>query len=145
MVRDFWSDKKILVGGGCGFLGSYVTPLLVELGARVTVIDNLQNGYLDNLESVKGSLEFIEADLRDPSVCRKATKNKDMVLNMAANAQGMEYSRSHHGNMLLTNLLSTMTPLDAAQKNGVENLVELEQKRSPKPSPEPLISWTPKF
>jgi nucleoside-diphosphate-sugar epimerase len=117
---SFWQGKRVLVGGGCGFLGSYMVPQLVEAGAVVTVVDNLDNGYLDNLASVRGAVEFVEADLRVPQVSDQVTRNKAIVLNLAAKAYGMEYSRAHNGEMLVYNLLCTLTPLEAARKNGVD-------------------------
>jgi GDP-L-fucose synthase len=123
MVDLFWKSKRVLVGGGCGFLGSYLVPHLVEAGARVTVVDNLANGYVENLEPVAGQIEFIEADLRDPEVSDRVTRDQDMVLNLAAKAFGMEYSRTHNGEMLVYNLLCTLTTLEAARKNGVERFL----------------------
>jgi nucleoside-diphosphate-sugar epimerase len=116
---DFWQDKRVLVGGGCGFLGSYMVPLLVEFGARVTVVDNLDNGYRDNLNPVMGQVEFIEADLRELATSKQVTRGQDVVLNLAAKAFGMEYSRAHDGEMLVYNLMSTLAPLEAAKQNGV--------------------------
>lgn len=117
---NFWLMKKVLVGGGCGFLGSYLVPQLVEAGAHVTVIDNLENGTLVNIQPVKDQIDFIMADLRDRSVCHEVTNGQDAVLNLAGKAFGVDYGRSHNGEMLVHNLLSTLTPLEAARQNGVE-------------------------
>ena len=139
--NNFWQDKKVLVGGGCGFLGSYLTPELVNAGARVTVIDNLTNGTIEHLEPVEGRVEFIEADLRDPGVCDRVTLDQDVVLNLAAKAFGMEYSRAHNGEMLVYNLLSTLTALEAARQNGVERFLIVSSScvypdEAPIPTPE---------
>src|SRR6266487_2502502 len=115
---NFWQGRKVLVGGGCGFLGSYLTPQLVNAGARVTVVDNLVNGSTEHLKAVKDQIEFVEADLREPAVCDRLTRNQDVVMNLAAKAFGMEYSRAHNGEMLVYNLLCTLTALEAARKNG---------------------------
>ena len=45
--------KKCLVTGGCGFIGSNLTRRLVSEGWSVDVVDNLSNGYLENLEGLK--------------------------------------------------------------------------------------------
>ena len=116
----FWQDKRVLVGGGCGFLGSYLVPQLAGARARVTVVDDLSNGYVDNLDPVASQVEFIEADLRDPAVCDHVTRNQNVVINLAAKAFGMEYSRSHNGEMLVHNLLCTLALLEAARQNGVK-------------------------
>ena len=138
---SFWLGKRVLVGGGCGFLGSYLVPQLVEAGATVTVVDNLENGYIDNLDPVADQVEFIEADLRDAAVCNRVTAGKDVVINLAAKAFGMDYSRSHNGEMLVYNLLCTLTPLEAARQNGVERYVIVSSScvypdDAPVPTPE---------
>ena len=50
----FWSQQKVMVPGGAGFIGSYLVEQLVALGARVTVLDNLESGRLSNLEITGG-------------------------------------------------------------------------------------------
>lgn len=119
MRSDFWQGKKVLVGGGCGFLGSYLVPQLVEEGACVSVVDTLENGSVDALEPVRGRVKFAQADLRDYAVCARATRGQDVVLNLAARAYGMDYSRAHHGEMLVYNLMCTLNVLEAARANGV--------------------------
>jgi nucleoside-diphosphate-sugar epimerase len=137
----FWSGKRVLVGGGCGFLGSYMVPQLVEAGALVTVVDNLDNGYVDNLQAVAGQVEFMEADLRDRSVCDRVSYGQDVIINLSAKAFGVEYSRRHNGEMLVYNLLSTLTLLESARKNGVERLMIVSSScvypdDAPVPTPE---------
>lgn len=143
MVSDatFWRGKWVLVGGGCGFLGSYLVPQLVEAGASVTVVDNLSNGHLDRLDSVADQVEFIEADLCDPTICDRVTRRQDMVMNLAARAFGMEYSRSHNGEMLVHNLLCTLALLEAARRNRVERYLIVSSScvypdGAPVPTPE---------
>lgn len=141
MQNEFWVNKRILVGGGAGFLGSYLTPQLVEAGARVTVVDNFDNSSVDSLSSIKNQIEFVEGDLRDASTCDRLTRSKDIVLNLAAKAFGMEYSRAHNGEMLVYNLLSTLTPLEAARRNGVERYLIVSSScvypdDAPVPTPE---------
>src|SRR5260370_15544956 len=121
--NNSWQDKNVLVGGGCGFLGSYLVPQLVNAGAKVTVADNFDNSSLDSLEPIRKEIEFVEGDLRDPETCDRLTKDKDVVLNLAAKAFGMEYSRAHNGEMLVYNLLSTLTTLEAARKTSVERFL----------------------
>src|SRR6478672_7237075 len=116
MENGFWQNKRVLVGGGAGFLGSYLTPQLVEAGARVTVVDNFDNSSVDSLAPVIDKIDFVEGDLRDAATCDRLTKDQDVVMNLAAKAFGMEYSRAHNGEMLVYNLLCTLTALEAARK-----------------------------
>lgn len=123
MQENFWQGKRVMVGGGSGFLGSYLTPQLVEEGARVTVVDNFENSTAESLGAIKDQIEFVEADLRDASVCERVTRGQDVVLNLAAKAYGMEYSRAHNGEMLVYNLMCTLNALEAARQNGVERVL----------------------
>ena len=60
--------KKAIVTGGAGFIGSHMVDLLVKNNFDVTVIDNLANGRLDNIEHHKGKIKFIQADIGDYGV-----------------------------------------------------------------------------
>jgi nucleoside-diphosphate-sugar epimerase len=141
MENGFWANKRVLVGGGAGFLGSYLTPQLLEAGAKVTVVDNFDNSSIDSLARVIDQIEFVEGDLRDAQTCDRMTRSKDVVMNLAAKAFGMEYSRAHNGEMLVYNLLSTLTALEAARKNSVERFLIVSSScvypdEAPIPTPE---------
>jgi nucleoside-diphosphate-sugar epimerase len=141
MQNGFWQNKQVLVGGGAGFLGSYLTPQLLEAGARVTVVDNFDNSSIDSLTPVINQIEFVEGDLRNAETCDRFTRDKDVVMNLAAKAFGMEYSRAHNGEMLVYNLLSTLTALEAARKNNVERFLIVSSScvypdEAPIPTPE---------
>jgi len=141
MQNGFWANKRVLVGGGAGFLGSYLTPQLLEAGAKVTVVDNFDNSSIESLARVIDQIEFVEGDLRDAQTCDRMTRNKDVVMNLAAKAFGMEYSRAHNGEMLVYNLLSTLTALEAARKNSVERFLIVSSScvypdEAPIPTPE---------
>jgi len=79
----------ILVTGGAGFIGSHLTEALVKKGLGVNVLDNLSNGYKDNLSSVQHSrdLDFFIGDCRSPSDVEKALKNADVIFHLAANPE----------------------------------------------------------
>jgi nucleoside-diphosphate-sugar epimerase len=73
-----------LVTGGAGFIGSNIVLELVKRGQKVRVLDNLATGKRENLSSVKDKIEFIEGDITDAAVCKKACKGVDYVLHQAA-------------------------------------------------------------
>jgi nucleoside-diphosphate-sugar epimerase len=58
-------SKKVLVAGGAGFIGSQMVRELLELGAEVSVYDNLLHGTMENLTEVKRDVEVIIGDLLD--------------------------------------------------------------------------------
>lgn len=79
-------NKKILVTGGAGFIGSNLSEKLLQLGAMVTVLDNFATGHRHNIEAFLSNENFtlIEGDIRDLETCRKACEGQDFVLHQAA-------------------------------------------------------------
>lgn len=77
--------KKILITGGAGYIGSILTPLLLERGYRVTVLDNFV--YKQNsLAHVcyHPNLEVIRADVRREDILKQCLKSADVVIPLAA-------------------------------------------------------------
>ena len=75
---------KFLVTGGAGFIGSNIARKLVSEGCFVRVIDNLLTGKKNNLADIIERIEFIEADMGDMDIARKAMKDIDVVLHQGA-------------------------------------------------------------
>lgn len=76
-------DKEVLLTGGCGFIGSEVAKQLSEIGANITILDNLSSGkesYVSNFENVN----LVKGDIRDDEVIGSIVKNKEYVINLAA-------------------------------------------------------------
>jgi UDP-glucose 4-epimerase len=76
--------ERFLVTGGAGFIGSNICKKLISDGCFVRVIDNLLTGKKSNLKDFIDKIEFIEADMGDEEVARKAMKNIDVVLHQGA-------------------------------------------------------------
>src|SRR5688572_6272988 len=72
-----------LVTGGAGFIGSHLATELVRRGEKVRVVDSLITGKRQNLSHVPKA-EFVEGDLADLAVARKAVQGIDFVLHQAA-------------------------------------------------------------
>jgi nucleoside-diphosphate-sugar epimerase len=72
-----------LVTGGAGFIGSHLAEELVRRGHRVRVVDSLITGKRANIEHIS-AVEFVEGDLADPEVARRAVEGCEFVLHQAA-------------------------------------------------------------
>lgn len=77
------APARCLVTGGAGFIGSHVAEQLLALGHTVRVVDNLSTGDRANLAPLGGT-EFVEGDLQDADVCRRAVDGVDIVFHLAA-------------------------------------------------------------
>tara|TARA_B100001250_G_C19810212_1_gene795364 strand:- start:1806 stop:2798 length:993 start_codon:yes stop_codon:yes gene_type:complete len=79
-------NKKILVTGGAGFIGSNLCEYLIKSNAKVTCLDNFSTGYKHNISNLITNKNFIliEGDIRDFNTCIKACENQNFVLHQAA-------------------------------------------------------------
>lgn len=79
-------NKKILVTGGAGFIGSNLSEYLLASGAVVTCLDNFATGHRHNIESflTDKNYRLIEGDIRDLETCQTACNDQDFVLHQAA-------------------------------------------------------------
>ena len=79
-------NKKILVTGGAGFIGSNLCEAIIKKGNQVVCLDNFATGKRTNLEKIVNNANFalIEGDIRNLKDCLKATKNVDYILHQAA-------------------------------------------------------------
>jgi len=85
--QKYLSQYRFLVTGGAGFIGSNIVEYLLKYNAKkVRVLDNLATGRASNLDVFKGNpaFEFINGDIRDLAVCRKACAGIDFVSHQAA-------------------------------------------------------------
>lgn len=114
----FWNGRRVCVTGGAGFIGSHLVELLLEEGAAVTVADSLVRGSLDRLNAVAGHYQFIQVDVGTLDGALAATRNAEIVMNLAARVAGIEYNRLHNADMFSSNMQITMAMLEGAARNG---------------------------
>jgi UDP-glucose 4-epimerase len=72
-------NKRVLVTGGAGFIGSHLVDRLVEKGYAVRVIDNLSTGSLANIKAYveDGRVDFVRGDICDASLVNRNVKDVD--------------------------------------------------------------------
>jgi nucleoside-diphosphate-sugar epimerase len=74
-------DKRILLTGGAGFVGSHIVDQPIEEGCdTITVIDNMTRGRLENLATAKSKVELIPGDIRDHGMMERLIRHADVVV-----------------------------------------------------------------
>ena len=120
-------DKKILVTGADGFIGSHLVEELVAKGAKVRafVFYNSFNsyGWLDSISSqTKDKIEFFPGDIRDPNGIREAMKDIDIVFHLAA-LIAIPFSYHSPDSYIDTNVKGTLNIIQAARDNKIKRII----------------------
>ena len=113
---------KVLVLGGAGYIGSHIVYELIENGAEVVIIDNLETGFA---EAVHPEAVFYQGDLRDRSFLDTVLvkeRDIDAVIHFAANSQVGE-SMTNPLKYYDNNLCGTKTLLEALVAHGIDKIV----------------------
>lgn len=121
-LDTFYHDKKILVTGGCGFIGSSIVEQLVTHGAQVTILDNLSTGFINNIAAVHDKVTFIEGDITDPSTCSLAVKGNEIIFHLAAFISVPE-SIANPIACYKTNIDGTLNILEAARTYNARRII----------------------
>lgn len=87
-LGDYYSDKRVLITGGLGFLGSNVANKLAGLGASVVILDSLHPMYGGNehniLEENRNNIELIIDDVRNKPLVERLVRSADIIYHFAA-------------------------------------------------------------
>lgn len=120
-------NKKILVTGADGFIGSHLVEELIRRGndVRAFVLYNSFNswGWLDHSDAeIKRSLDVFSGDIRDPYGVKQAMKGCDVVLHLAA-LIAIPYSYHSPATYVDTNVTGTLNVVQAARELGISKVV----------------------
>ena len=120
-----WSEKKVLVTGAGGFIGSHLTERLVELGATTRAFVRYSStgswGWLDQ-SPLKNDVEIVLGDIRDQDTVTHALAGVDIVFHLAA-LIAIPYSYQAPLSYVRTNIEGTLNVLQAAQRTEAEIVV----------------------
>lgn len=90
---DSFDKTRVVITGGCGFIGSHVARALVRLGAEVTLVDSLipeYGGNLHNIADIRDRIEVNFSDVRDPYSLRFLIQGKDYLFNLAGQTSHLD-------------------------------------------------------
>jgi GDP-L-fucose synthase len=107
---SFWENKKVLVTGGAGFLGSFVVEKLKEKGVSDENIKIPRSG---------------NTDLRIWENCAGVVKDVDIVIHLAAKVGGIGYNQKYPGSLFYDNAIMGIQMIEAARQENVEKFVAI--------------------
>lgn len=121
-ARTKLENRAVAVTGGASFIGSHLTEVLLDLGARVRVIDNLSTGSRRSLGRVEDRIDFRRVDLVERDAALDAMAGQEIVFHLAAVHGGRGFLASHPVECLSNVVLDHLT-MEAASAAGVTNFV----------------------
>lgn len=112
-----YANKSILITGGLGFIGSNLARKLVDIGARVTLIDSLIPAYGGNRFNIDGYTDRLTvniSDVRDPNAMRALVPGHDVIFNLAGQVSHLDSMEDPHTDLEI-NATSQLSILEACR------------------------------
>jgi GDP-L-fucose synthase len=117
MTENFWNDKKVVVTGGAGFLGSFVIAKLKERGATDIYVPTIEEYDLTNRDDIRRLYDLTLADGFDAS--------KMVLIHLAAHVGGIGANREHPAEFFYDNLVMGVELMHQAWQRGVGKFVAI--------------------
>ncbi|MBM3252528.1 MAG: NAD-dependent epimerase/dehydratase family protein [Candidatus Omnitrophica bacterium] len=126
MEKFNWKNKKVLVTGADGFIGSHLSEQLVKLGAKVRAMVYYNAfgrwGWLDSSDLYK-EMDIFLGDITDRDSAYQAVSGQEIIFHLAA-LIGIPYSYHAPASYVQTNIMGTLNLLQAAKEMGVKRFIQ---------------------
>ena len=119
-----YKNKRVIVTGGAGFIGSHLAEELSRRGNKVVVVDDLSTGRMGNMELLlkTGDIEFVRGSIMDLALLQELFQGTDYVFHQAAIPsvpRSIENPPASHE----ANITGTLNVLMAARDNGIKKVI----------------------
>ncbi len=117
--RSFYDGRRVMITGGLGFIGSNLAHQLVNLGARVLIVDSLIQDYggnLFNVADIDGRLRVNIADIRQQSTMNYLVRDQEVIFNLAGQVSHIDSMRDPYTDLEI-NCRSQLSILEACRRN----------------------------
>ena len=116
--RAFYRDRRVMITGGLGFIGSTLAHQLVELGASVLIVDSLIPEYGGNLFNVAGIEDRVRiniADIRQSSTMNYLVRDQEVIFNLAGQVSHIDSMQDPYTDLEI-NCRSQLSILEACRR-----------------------------
>jgi len=116
---SFYRNRRVLITGGLGFIGSNLAHRLVSLGARVLIVDSLipeYGGNLFNIDGIEDRVRVNIADVRQQSTMNYLVREQDVIFNLAGQVSHIDSMQDPYTDLEI-NCRSQLFILEACRRN----------------------------
>src|SRR5687768_3061342 len=117
--RAFYRNRRVMITGGLGFIGSALAHQLVGLGAQVLIVDSLIPDYGGNLFNINGIEHLVRvnvADVRQQSTMNYLVQGRDVIFNLAGQVSHIDSMQDPHTDLEI-NCRGQLSLLEACRNN----------------------------
>ena len=117
-MKEGYKNKRVLISGGMGFIGSNLAIALAREGAEVTILDNMlprQGGNLFNIKPVEGMVKINFSDIRNSQSVNYLVRNKDYIFHLAGQVSHVDSIRNPLQDLSI-NVEGTLVILEACRQ-----------------------------
>ncbi len=116
MAENFWDGKRVIVTGGAGFLGSFVTERLAQRGARDVFVPHVEDYNLIDPQGIEAMYAHALRDIQPQDV---------VLIHLAANVGGIGANREHPAEFFYDNLMMGVQLMHQAYQKGIAKFVAI--------------------
>ena len=118
-MQEHYSNKNVLITGGLGFIGSNLARRLVDMGAKVTIIDSLiweYGGNMFNIAGIEDRIKIDTGDIRDRHSINNLIRDKDYLFNLAGQVSHIDSMKDPFTDLEI-NVTSQISILEACRRH----------------------------
>ncbi|MDH3628151.1 MAG: NAD-dependent epimerase/dehydratase family protein [Acidobacteriota bacterium] len=130
-MSRFYRDKRVLVTGGAGFIGSNLAIRLTKLGASVHVVDSLAPRFgasLTNLDPYRDEMQISLEDVRDQDALGKIVPGVDLIFSLAGQVSHLDSMQDPHGDLEI-NCESQLSLLECCRHGNPQSTIVFASTR----------------
>jgi UDP-glucose 4-epimerase len=117
--RSFYRDRNVMITGGLGFIGSNLAHALVQLGAKVLIVDSLipdYGGNLFNVREIEDRVRINVADVRQQTTMNYLVQRHDVIFNLAGQVSHIDSMQDPYTDLEI-NCRAQLAILEACRRN----------------------------
>lgn len=125
-MKNFWKNKKVLITGAGGFIGSHTVDVLLKKGAIITAVvssDTSKKKINLNLKKVLKKIKLEKVNLLDYNECLRVVKNQEIVLNFAAIDGSKIFKINNSAKIFRVNTQIVLNLLEASRENNIDRIL----------------------